>query len=158
MLYVDAEQTFMQDTIQSFGQQLTHLFNVGEKHIILNGYQCYLKRMGQTIRDEVATSQVLGYNLGIKLIRGAYMTEERELAHEQDRESPVWDSQEETHDCYNEALVHAIDNLKPHSMLFIASHNVESVRIAKSMIIENGFDDQRVRFGQLKAFSDQITG
>jgi hypothetical protein len=36
--------------------------------------------MGQTIRDEVATSKILGYNLGIKLIRGAYMNEERELA------------------------------------------------------------------------------
>ena len=75
------------------------------------------------------------------------MNEERELAHEQDRESPVWDSVDETHDCYNEALVHSIENLKPNSMLFVASHNVESVRIAKSMITENGFTDQRVRFG-----------
>lgn len=46
----------------------------------MNGYQCYLKRMPQVIRDEVATSKVLGYNLGIKLIRGAYMIEERKLA------------------------------------------------------------------------------
>jgi hypothetical protein len=38
MLYIDAEQTFMQAAIESFGQQLTHKFNVGDKSIIMNGY------------------------------------------------------------------------------------------------------------------------
>jgi hypothetical protein len=58
------------------------MFNIGDKHTILNGYQCYLKRMAQTLRDEVATSKILGFNLGVKLIRGAYMLEERALAAE----------------------------------------------------------------------------
>jgi hypothetical protein len=38
LLYVDAEQSYMQRAIESFGQQLTHTYNVGTKHIILNGY------------------------------------------------------------------------------------------------------------------------
>ena len=53
--------------------------------------------MRETIPFEVATSQMLGYNLGIKLIRGAYMSEERILAKENHYVSPVWDSVEETH-------------------------------------------------------------
>jgi hypothetical protein len=72
----------MQGAIESFGQQLTHIFNRGEKHIIMNGYQCYLKRMPRVVFQEVECSKALGYNLGIKLIRGAYMTEERDLAKE----------------------------------------------------------------------------
>lgn len=56
MLYVDAEQTFMQAAIESFGQQMTHEYNRGEKHIIMNGYQCYLKRMRQVINHEVQAS------------------------------------------------------------------------------------------------------
>ena len=52
----------------------------GDKVIIMNGYQCYLKRMSRTIPMEVKASQVFGFNLGIKLIRGAYMMEEREIA------------------------------------------------------------------------------
>ena len=60
--------------------------------------------MKEIIPFEVATSQQLGYNLGIKLIRGAYMNEERNLAKENHYESPIWDSLEETHDCYNENL------------------------------------------------------
>eukprot|EP00352_Strombidinopsis_acuminata_P004592 CAMPEP_0176369450 /NCGR_PEP_ID=MMETSP0126-20121128/23296_1 /TAXON_ID=141414 ORGANISM="Strombidinopsis acuminatum, Strain SPMC142" /NCGR_SAMPLE_ID=MMETSP0126 /ASSEMBLY_ACC=CAM_ASM_000229 /LENGTH=71 /DNA_ID=CAMNT_0017728091 /DNA_START=1228 /DNA_END=1443 /DNA_ORIENTATION=- len=69
--------------------------------IIMNGYQCYLKRMTKVIEKEVATANKLGYNLGIKLIRGAYMNEERDLAKKLDNESPVWDSIEDTHACYN---------------------------------------------------------
>lgn len=36
--------------------------------------------MSQVIQDEVAASKALGFNLGVKLIRGAYMSEERALA------------------------------------------------------------------------------
>lgn len=38
LLYVDAEQSFMQRAIESFGQQMTHKYNQGDKHIIMNGY------------------------------------------------------------------------------------------------------------------------
>jgi proline dehydrogenase len=61
---------------------MTHALNREERHTIMNGYQCYLKRMAKVIPDEVELSKVMGYNLGVKLIRGAYMTEERELAAE----------------------------------------------------------------------------
>jgi proline dehydrogenase len=97
---------------------------------------------------------VLGYNLGIKLIRGAYMNEERALAQLHNYESPIWDSIEETHKCYDDCLNHVISNLEANSCLFIASHNSGSVQKAKELIIEKGFTDNRVRFGQLKAFSD----
>ena len=43
-LYVDAEQTFLQYGIESFGQQLTHKLNRDNKVIIMNGYQCYTTR------------------------------------------------------------------------------------------------------------------
>ena len=45
--------------------------------MILNGYQCYLKRSQEVISNEIACSEAIGYNLGIKLVRGAYMNEER---------------------------------------------------------------------------------
>lgn len=124
----------------------------------MNGYQCYLKRMRQVIKHEVAVSQILGYNLGLKLIRGAYMSEERKLAQENGVESPVWDTIEETHACYNDCMTHALEHIQEGSMMIIASHNKDSIEIAKKVILERKFNDHRVRFGQLKAFSDQLTG
>ena len=82
------------------------------------------------------------------------MNEERELAKQYGYESPVWDSIEDTHKCYDECLAHVIRNLKPNSLLFVASHNANSIELAKNLILEHGFNDYRVRFGQLKAFSD----
>lgn len=76
---------------------MTHKLNQGEKVIIMNGYQCYLKRMRDVIPMEVRASKELGYNLGLKLIRGAYMNEERQLSEEQGTASPVWDDIESTH-------------------------------------------------------------
>lgn len=79
-LYVDAEQTFLQFAIESYGQQLTHQLNVGHKVVIMNGYQNYLKRMAGVLPMEVKASKEIGFNLGIKMVRGAYMNEERHIA------------------------------------------------------------------------------
>jgi proline dehydrogenase len=80
LLYVDAEQSYMQRGLDSIAHQLTHRFNRGDKVIIMNGYQQYLKRMIKVVPLEIEASERLGFNLGIKLIRGAYMNEERTLA------------------------------------------------------------------------------
>ena len=107
-LYVDAEQTFIQAAIESFGQQMTHELNVGENVTIMNGYQCYLRRMRELIPMEVRASHEFDFNLGVKLIRGAYMMEERSLAQEQGKQSPVWDNIDQTHACYNQSMSHII--------------------------------------------------
>ena len=96
-LYVDAEQSFIQYGIESFGQQLTFKLNQGDKVIIMNGYQNYTTRTKDLIPMEIKCSKLQGYNLGIKLIRGAYMNEERELAQKHGYQSPIWETIEETH-------------------------------------------------------------
>ena len=53
--------------------------------------------MAAIIPLEIKRAKKLGYNLGVKMIRGAYMNEERRLAEEEGRESPIWESIEETH-------------------------------------------------------------
>jgi len=60
--------------------------------------------MTKLLQMEVKASKEFGFNLGIKMIRGAYMNEERELAAKNGQESPVWDTLEDTHVCYNESL------------------------------------------------------
>ena len=82
LLYVDAEQSYMQRGLDSIAHQLTHRFNRDDKVIIINGFQQYLKRMERQVPLEIECAKKLGYNLGIKLIRGAYMNEERRLAKE----------------------------------------------------------------------------
>jgi len=51
-----------------------------------------------------------------------------------------------------------IENLGPRDRILVASHNIESVNFAKQLVIEKNIKDDKVRFAQLKGFSDQITG
>jgi proline dehydrogenase len=112
LLYVDAEQSYMQRGLDSIAHQLTHRFNRGDKVIIMNGYQQYLKRMIKVVPLEIEASERLGFNLGIKLIRGAYMNEERTLAQQGSYESPVHETIEDTHKCYNGNLKLISSSLK----------------------------------------------
>jgi hypothetical protein len=57
--------------------------------------------MKRIIPMEILASKQIGFNLGIKCIRGAYMDEERKYAAAHGQESPVWDDIEGTHACYN---------------------------------------------------------
>lgn len=89
----------------------------------------------------------MGYNLGLKLVRGAYMNEERLLAKENNAESPICETLEDTHSNYDTIMTHAIKNVQPNSIIFVASHNQTTIELAKNLIKENGFNDHRVRFG-----------
>lgn len=138
---------------------MTQKLNKGDKVIVMNGYQAYTRRMADVIPLEIAASHQLGFNLGVKLIRGAYMNEERKLAEEGGYSSPIWDSMEETHECYDECLRNVIENMSSNGMLFVASHNVDSCNEAAFLAEEYGFKNtERVRFAQLRGFSDQVTG
>ena len=96
---------------------------------------------------EIEASKKLGFNLGVKLIRGAYMNEERRLAKDGNYESPVHETIEDTHNCYNNNLKLLAENLGPRDRLFVGSHNVESVDIAKTLILKHNLNDGRFTFG-----------
>lgn len=124
----------------------------------MNGYQNYLKRMEKTIPMEVRASKEFNYNLGIKLIRGAYMNEERELAAKQGIESPVWDTIEDTHKCYNTNLEYILRRVKLTDRVLVASHNKDTCDLAMRLAEElNSGLKGCMRFGQLIGFSDQVT-
>lgn len=86
------------------------------------------------------------------------MNEERELAEAGDYESPVWDTIEDTHKCYNDNMELALNSMKETDMVFIASHNADTVSLVKSILDDRTKEiKDRVKFGQLQGFSDQIT-
>lgn len=54
----------------------------GDTVVMLNAYQCYTKRMNNVMDMEVKAKKAYNFNLGVKMVRGAYMDEERRLAKE----------------------------------------------------------------------------
>ena len=84
---------------------------------------------------ELALADLTGCLYCVKLVRGAYMEQERERAAESGYEDPIWPDKEATDDCYNrlvDFLLHEKAQRPPSTAIhmMIASHNEDTIRLA----------------------------
>ncbi len=103
-----------------------------------------------------------GYRFGAKLVRGAYMEQERDRAAKMGYEDPINVSYQATTDMYEASFIHCLEAIKqnPGSVnIMVASHNEDTVRFAVRKMDEYGVkpNDKTVCFGQLYGMCDFIT-
>lgn len=110
-IMVDAEQSYIQ---HYFDFLTAHLFRVYNKHdsIVSTTLQCYLKMQMCRIMKWFEFCRENDLKVGMKLVRGAYLTEERKLAEEGNYPSPVCDSIDQTHENYNNSLKYVFEHLE----------------------------------------------
>ena len=81
---------------------------------------------------ELAISE--GFCFGAKLVRGAYMEQERQRALEMNYEDPINPDYDATTQMYEKNLVYILDEIKKNPIgricIMVASHNEETVRFA----------------------------
>lgn len=51
------------------------------------------------------------------------MNEENKIAKQKQIESPIWNTVEDTHKCYNDNMKLLLENVKGYDAIFVASHN-----------------------------------
>jgi proline dehydrogenase len=157
IVFIDAEDRCMQDLFDRITETMMEKYNSNHA-VVFNTLQMYLKDRLPYVRRLIDLAEKQQYVPGIKLVRGAYVEKERELARKEGRESPVFDTKKETDDAFNEAVELC---LRSHNFVdtCIATHNREStlhaVACIKKYRIENHFN--KVRFSQLYGMSDCLT-
>ena len=70
-ILIDAEDYKIQGMINSISNDLMYKYNINDVHIYKT-YQCYRKDSFETINNDFNESFNKHFNLGIKLVRGAY--------------------------------------------------------------------------------------
>lgn len=100
------------------------------------------------------------FKFACKLVRGAYMEQERARALTHGYADPIHATKEDTDQCYNDMLVTMLQEVQQrHANVMTASHNEASVRHAIQLMKEYGIKrtDDTVFFGQLLGMCDAIT-
>uniref|UniRef100_A0A3P9M4D7 Proline dehydrogenase n=1 Tax=Oryzias latipes TaxID=8090 RepID=A0A3P9M4D7_ORYLA len=159
-LMVDAEQTYFQPAISKLTVDLQRLQN-REKPVIFNTYQCYLKEAYDSVTADVQLSRREGWHFAAKLVRGAYMDQERERAAEIGYDDPINPDYESTSRMYHRCLDYVLDEiaLNQRASVMVASHNEDTVKHTLRRMNQLGLlpRDNVVYFGQLLGMCDQIS-
>nr|XP_012309642.1 proline dehydrogenase 1, mitochondrial [Aotus nancymaae] len=159
-LMVDAEQTYFQPAISHLTLEMQRRFNV-ERPLIFSTHQCYLKDAYDNVTLDVELSRREGWCFGSKLVRGAYMAQERARAAEIGYEDPINPTYEATNAMYHRCLDHVLEELKHNAKakVMVATHNEDSVRFTLRRMEELCLHPagHQVYFGQLLGMCDQIS-
>ncbi|XP_032246214.1 hydroxyproline dehydrogenase [Phoca vitulina] len=162
-LLVDAEYTFLNPALSLLVDALAMRWNgPGEGGPwVWNTYQAYLKDTHERLRRAAEAADRAGLAFGVKLVRGAYLDKEREVARHHGTEDSTQPDYEATSQSYSrclELMLTQVSHRGPMCHLMVASHNEESVRQATKRMWELGIPlDGPVCFGQLLGMCDHVS-
>lgn len=159
-ILIDAEYTSVQPAIDYFTYSAALEFNRGDAPLIFGTVQCYLQDAKERLVQALEAAESEGISYGFKLVRGAYLTRETELASSLGVASPVHKCIEDTHACYNDCAMYMLERLRrgPGSLV-LATHNVESGKaaVAKAEELGIGKRNRKLQFSQLMGMADGLS-
>ena len=156
-LFIDAEESWIQDAIDDIAIKMMQKFNKNEAWIY-NTLQLYRNDRVDHLEMLFKLAAEEKFFVGLKLVRGAYHEQEIERAKEKGYNCPVHTIKENTDIDYNKALTLCIENIDFVSVC-AGTHNEESSALLVELLNKHNIskDDKRVYFSQLLGMSDHIS-
>jgi proline dehydrogenase len=148
-IMVDAEKLDVQYIIDELIYEMMEKYNK-EMPLIYNTIQFYRKDSYKLFLEAYKKITEKGLYFGLKLVRGAYLEEEKERAAKEGKENPIHDTKENTDKAYNDALKFCIEHIDKMGV-FSGTHNLESTLYLIELMEEHNIanNDKRVYFSQL---------
>ncbi|TXG57848.1 hypothetical protein EZV62_015677 [Acer yangbiense] len=159
-LAVDAEDTLIQPAIDYMTYSSAILYNRDDRPIVYNTMQAYLKDAKERLFLATKDAEKMKVPMGFKLVRGAYMSSETKFASSLGCESPIHNTIQDTHACYNDCASLMLEKIaNGSSAVVLATHNVESGQLAAAKAKELGIDkgNEKLEFAQLYGMSEALS-
>jgi proline dehydrogenase len=156
-IFIDAEETWIQNPVDEIALEMMRKYNK-EKAIVYNTAQMYRWDRIAYLKELKTIAENEGFFIGMKLVRGAYIEQERERAKKMGYEDPMHKTQENTDNDFNLAVKFCVENINKIS-LCCASHNEKSNLLLIDLMVTHNIDinDNRIYFAQLLGMSDHIS-
>jgi proline dehydrogenase len=154
---IDAEESWIQDTIDALALEMMRLFN-RKKAIVYNTYQLYRLDKLDMLQQDYNLANKEGFILGAKLVRGAYMEKERKRAEEHNYPTPIQPDKASTDRDYDAALRFCLAHTDGIAVV-AGTHNEESCRLLTELINNEQIDRNHphIYFAQLLGMSDNLS-
>lgn len=159
-IWIDSEQQCLQGAIDQWTYDMMRKWNRGEKALVFNTVQAYLKCSREKVQRQLDVASKEGWRSAIKLVRGAYITnDKRDLIH---------DSKADTDTSYNSIVEDLLTgasfpvlqtNPNLQHELLLAGHNTQTIRRAATLgtdLEARGELKVVPEFGQLQGMADDI--
>lgn len=159
-LLIDAEDTAIQPAIDYFTYSAAINGDENDKPLIFNTIQAYLKDAKDRLVIAKRAADEMGVAIGFKLVRGAYMSSENRLAASLGVETPIHDTIEKTHACYNQCAAYMLEEVASGTgSVVLATHNIESGKMAAAKAVSLGMERGHpcLQFAQLYGMAEALS-
>lgn len=156
-IFIDGEETWIQATIDQLAYQMMRQYNRTDA-IVWNTYQLYRHDSLANLKQAYQEAEREGYYLGAKLVRGAYMEKERNVAEKAGLPDPIQPDKAATDRDFDEALHFCVEHIS--RIHFCAgTHNQPSSLLLTQLMEKHDLapNDSRIWFAQLFGMSDNIS-
>ena len=156
-LYIDAEESWFQDSIDTLVDEMMEKYNQEDAYIF-NTYQLYRNDKLEDFKKAHQRAIEKGYILGAKIVRGAYVEKENKYYQALGAKSPINDTKEASDKEFDNAVRYSVEHIATIS-LCCASHNESSNKLYYELLAQNNIalNHKHVNSSQLLGMSDNIT-
>ncbi|MEP2023501.1 MAG: proline dehydrogenase family protein [Reichenbachiella sp.] len=156
-LFIDAEETWIQDVIDEVVYTMMEKYNK-ETVYIFNTYQMYRTASLQNLKNAHQQGLDRHFKVGAKLVRGAYMEKERERAEQKGYTDPIQPNKKASDDDYDAAVAYCLEHIND-VYLCVGTHNENSCKLTVELMDHHGIAkaDPKVYFAQLFGMSENLS-
>lgn len=156
-IYVDAEESWLQDAIDRLVESMMVRFNK-ERAIVFQTIQMFRHDRLAYYNNLIERGRREGFKIGMKIVRGAYLDKENLRAEERGYPTPIQPTKQATDDAYNAALKLSVENID-WVEICAGTHNEESSIYLTELMKEHNLPNNHahIYFSQLYGMSDYMS-